>query len=124
MWKEVRGSKCLVALIYVCVHGEASFKEVINALELSKSSLWECLHRLEELNLVKTFKALTLIGRPKLMVRCTEKGLKELSELSQLIGVDLLGTRGKRWMERDEPGDAPPTEGDEGPGSSHEPAFL
>ena len=97
MWKEIRGSRCLIVFIYVCVHGESSFKELQSLLDWAKSSLWECVSKLSELGVVNTFKVLSVIGKPKLMVRCTEEGRNTLKELSDTIEVNLKPEMGKPY---------------------------
>ncbi|UXD22718.1 hypothetical protein IPA_07645 [Ignicoccus pacificus DSM 13166] len=82
--REIRSVNCLVVLIAVCVRGSLSFSEVLKLTKLNKSTLWECLRRLNEMNMVSSKRVLTIAG-PRVIVECEEEGYTVLRELRSAL---------------------------------------
>ena len=84
MLENLRSVKCLLILIAICVRRRTSFKEVLVASGVKRSTAWDCLINLERDGLVEIKKVLTLLG-PRTLIECTEKGSAALRELKRAL---------------------------------------
>ncbi|UXD22707.1 hypothetical protein IPA_07515 [Ignicoccus pacificus DSM 13166] len=69
----------------ICVNGPISFSELMRLSDLKRSTLWDCLEKMEKEELIEMKKVLTLTG-PRTIAKCKEEGLEALEELEDMLG--------------------------------------
>ena len=94
--KRIRSVSCLIALIVSCISSPAPFSEILNVSGLKRSTLWDCLTKLNDDGMIELRKALTISG-PRTMVYCTKSGLEALRELEVMLKslVDVVEDEGE-----------------------------
>ncbi len=74
----------MIALIVVCTRGRITFGEALKVSRLKRSTLWDCVSKLNGLGMIRVEKAITVLG-PRTMLNCEEEGVRTLRELEEAL---------------------------------------